>query len=30
VQINVETKAGKKIVKNIRVIEKKHKVVEGC
>jgi Cu/Ag efflux protein CusF len=30
VQINVETKDGKKTVKDIKVIEKKHKVIEGC
>jgi hypothetical protein len=30
VQINVETKDGKKTIKDIKVIEKKHKVIEGC
>ena len=30
VQINVETKDGKKTVNDIKVIEKKHKAIEGC
>jgi len=30
VQINAETKDGKKTINDIKVIEKKHKVIEGC
>jgi len=30
VQIDVESKDGKKTVKGIKVLEKKHKVIEGC